>query len=85
MNDSQLKQVLALAWDLVQKEHELLRLAISTAQDMGTSLIAKTEPTPQQWSAWDEAQKRAIDKLPELTASLESIRRIVEPLFPMDS
>ena len=85
MDDSQRKQALALAWDLIQKQHQVLRELVATNQDMGACLIANRQPTAQQVTAWIAQSKQLTGRLEELTSTLQSVQSIVQPLFPTDS
>lgn len=83
MNESQLKQALALAWDLAQKQNVLLGVVVGISQEMAKML--EFPHSAQQVNAWIAMSDIVNHSTQELNASLESIRRIVDPLFPTDS
>jgi hypothetical protein len=83
--DPKCLEIIALTWDLVQKEHKLLSLVIPTAQDIAQCLIAGQKPTPEQVDAWDAINSQVTHRMIELTANFESVRKAVTPVLRFDA
>jgi len=79
------KEVLSRTWELVKRQRELINEILPTAWDVAKCMIEGQTPSPEQVSAWEQAQTLATDKMQELNGVMAALQQLIDPLFPLDS
>jgi hypothetical protein len=83
--DSKEKQLFTLMWALLKKYQALLGESLPVFHEVVTTLGGGKTPTPEQLHAWEQGYLTFDQKLHEVTANLEALRPIADPLFGYDT
>jgi hypothetical protein len=83
--DSKERQLFTLMLSLLGKYQALLGDALPVIQEVVSVLGAGNLPSDEQLKAWDEKSRAFDQRLHEVTANLESLRPIADPLFRFDA
>jgi hypothetical protein len=83
--DANYQDALRLIWDLVLRQRSMLELLLPTTWDVAKCMIEGLSPSPEQVSAWKQAQTLATDKMLELNAAFARVQQVVDPLIRFDA
>lgn len=83
--DDKEKKLFTLMWSLLGQYRQLLGDALPQFQEVVVVLNDGRTPSPEQLQRWEQGYRAFDQKLLELTANLESLRPIVDPLFGYDA
>jgi hemolysin-activating ACP:hemolysin acyltransferase len=75
------RELLKLAWDWALRQRELLKTILPVMMEMKSCLIEDRKPTPEQVGRWTTLQSQVTQKMLELNANVDQLRRAIDPLF----
>ncbi len=79
------RELLKLAWDWALRQDELLKTVLPVMMEMESCLIEDRKPTPEQVGRWTTLQSQVTQKMLELNADVDQLRRAIDPLFGFDA
>jgi hypothetical protein len=79
------RELLKLAWDWALRQHELLKTVLPVMMEMESCLIEDRKPTPEQVGRWTTLQSQVTQKMLELNADVDQLRRAIDSLFGFDA
>jgi hypothetical protein len=83
--DNKERQLFTLMWSLLKKYQTQLGDVLPVIQEVVSVIGAGHSPSAEQLQAWDTKYRAFDQRLHELTANLESLRLIADPLFGFDA
>jgi hypothetical protein len=79
------RELLKRAWDWALRQHELLKTVLPVMMEMESCLIEDRKPTPEQVGRWTTLRSQVTQKMLELNADVDQLRRAIDPLFGFDA
>jgi hypothetical protein len=83
--DDKERQLFTLMWSLLGDYQTLLGDALPAFHQVVSVVGGGNMPSPEQGQRWEQDYRAFDQRLHELTASLESLRPIADPLFRYDA
>jgi hypothetical protein len=83
--DDKERQLFTLMWSLLNKYQTLLGDALPVIHEVVSVIGGGNVPSDEQLQAWDSKRHAFDQRLHEVTANLESLRLIADPLFRYDA
>jgi hypothetical protein len=83
--DNKERQLFTLMWSLLGKYQALLGDAIPVFHEAVSVIGGGNAPSREQLQGWEQDYRAFDQRLHELTANLESLRPIADPLFRFDA
>jgi hypothetical protein len=83
--DSKERQLFTLMWSLVGKYIVLLGDALPVIHEVVSVIGEGNSPSAEQLQSWDTKRRAFDQRFCELSANVESLRQIADPLFGFDA
>jgi hypothetical protein len=83
--DEKERQLFTLMWTLLGKYSNLLGDVLPVISEIREVLVMGVTPSPEQLHSWKEKSDVFDQEFYELTAKIEALRPIADPLFVFDA
>jgi len=83
--DNKYHEIAISAFNLAQRQNEILKLVLAIMSTMSEYLISGKPPTPDQLHAWRAINAELRQTLPELTAAFDAVSQAAVPLLRFDT